>query len=232
MAPNPQSTIPTLHNLAHSQAHSQGHRCLWMLEELQDTDPTDPTFQFNLRNYPRQIPYNKDLLGVFRLGKAPIMTLKTPSGSPPALVQFQPGVLTESKLILEFINEEYASSRWTPATPEDQRRDRFYNELATATLSQKTDFTLLFEVLAQLALWPLSWVYRVLGLSMRMRFKADLLPVFQLLDDALSGEKPWFGGKDIGVSDFNMSWGMDVAVQRGYCDLKRYDKLRGWFERV
>ncbi|KAJ4348697.1 uncharacterized protein N0V89_010075 [Didymosphaeria variabile] len=221
----PQTTIPTLHSLSHSQAH----RCLWMLEEL---SAVDPTFKFNLKNYPRKVPYNKDLLTVFRLGKSPIMTLETTDGSPPPLIQFEPGVLTEAKSILEFINEEYASERWTPTSPEDKRRNRFFCEFATGTLAQKNDFTLIFEILGQIAPWPLSWLYRLMGLPMTMRFKSDLQPVFQILDDALSEEKPWFGGAEMGVSDFNMNWGMEVAVQRGYCDLSKYAKLRDWYERV
>ena len=221
MASTAQTTIPTLHNLAHSQAH----RCLWMLEEL---SLIDPTFKYNLKNYPRQIPYNKDLLQVFRLGKSPILTLETLDGSPPPLIQFQPGVLTEAKLILEFINDEYAGGRWTPSTQEDRRRDRFYSEFATGTLGMKNDFTLLFEVLAQLTPWPISWLYRVMGLPMTMRFKGDIQAALQILEDSLSEEKPWFGGVEMGVSDFNMSWGVDVAVQRGYCELFRDFVEIGW----
>ncbi|KAJ4289695.1 hypothetical protein N0V90_011024 [Kalmusia sp. IMI 367209] len=221
----PQTTIPTIHNLAHSQAH----RCLWMLEELHQHDPS---FKYEFKNYPRQVPYNKDLLQVFKLGKSPIMTLETTDNSPPPLIQVQPGVLTESKLILEFINEEYAGGLWTPKTLEDRRRDRFFSEFASSTLGQKNDFTIIFEVLGQVAPWPFSWLYRIMGLPMTMRFKGDLQPVFQILDDALTKEKPWFGGAEMGVSDFNMTWGMDVAVQRGYCDLSKYDKLRAWTEKI
>ncbi|KAF2443455.1 hypothetical protein P171DRAFT_389670, partial [Karstenula rhodostoma CBS 690.94] len=225
MATNPQTTIPTLHALAHSQAH----RCLWMLEEL---SLLNPNFTYNLATYPRKVPYNADLVRVFRLGKSPILTLTpTDPATPPPLIQFEPGILTEAKLILEFINEEYAGGAWTPTTVEDRRRDRFFADFATGTLTQKCDFTLLFEVLAQLMPWPLSWAYRVMGLPMTMRFKSDLLPVFDILEEALA-EKEWFGGAAMGVSDFNMSWGMEVAVQRGYCDLRKYEKLRGWYERV
>ncbi|KAK5628939.1 hypothetical protein RRF57_004654 [Xylaria bambusicola] len=47
-------------------------------------------------------------------------------------------------------------------------------------------------------------------------FKGRLTPMFQFPEDALSQEKPFLSGSKFGLADFNMSWGMDVASQRGY----------------
>jgi len=67
---------------------------------------------------------------------------------------------------------------------------------------------------------------------MTSHLKSDLQPVFQVLEEALTEENPWFGGKEMAVSDFNMSWGVDVGVQRGYCNLAKHPKLKGWYERI
>lgn len=219
-----QKTIPTLINLAHSQAH----RCLWALEEIA---LTDPNFTFQVKNYPRTMA-NTDMLPYHRLGKSPIMLLESTDGSPPPTVQLEPGVLTESKLILEFINEEYGAQRWTPASQEDRRRDRFFNNFATGTMITKADFMLLFDHPGQMAPFPISAFFWLAGLPFRMRFQQDLNAVFALMEDALSDEKPWFGGAQIGVSDFNMTFGMDICEHRGYFDKSKFPKLAGWIERI
>lgn len=91
---------------------------------------------------------------------------------------------------------------------------------------------ILVEMLSVLSPWPMNWLFGLLFAPIRKFFIRDLQPVFQMLEDGLSEEKPWFGGDKMGVSDFNMSWGMGVAVVRGYCDLDKFDKLKAWYKRI
>lgn len=63
-------------------------------------------------------------------------------------------------------------------------------------------------------------------------FLNDIKLYYQYMEDALSDEKPWFGGKKRGLADFNMIFGMDMASQRGYFDGKKYPKVQGWLDRI
>lgn len=48
------------------------------------------------------------------------------------------------------------------------------------------------------------------------------------MENALDEERPWFSGERIGLADFNMSFAMDMAVQRGYFDGERWPKVKRW----
>ncbi|KAH9886136.1 hypothetical protein F4778DRAFT_759121 [Xylariomycetidae sp. FL2044] len=63
-------------------------------------------------------------------------------------------------------------------------------------------------------------------------FRAQLHTIFKLMDDSLSEQKPWFSGGKFGLADFNISWGVDMASQRGYLDLDEYSKLGDWNARA
>ncbi|KAF2640691.1 hypothetical protein P280DRAFT_469407 [Massarina eburnea CBS 473.64] len=221
-----QTTIPTLHHLAHAQSL----RISWALEEIQ---LADPTFHYHQKNYPRTIQ-NTDLTKVHRLGKSPILTLETTDGSAPPTIQLDPGVLSESSLILEFLNAEYANGLWTPASLEEERRSVFFADFATSSLLHKVDFCVVFESPAQFAPFPFNLLFAVLAYPMLSRFLADLLAIFRLLEDALSDRFPYFSGARLGVADINMSFGMDMAEQRGYVSFEdgRFPKLKGWGERI
>lgn len=66
-------------------------------------------------------------------------------------------------------------TRWTPSTPEVRLRDRFFAEFATATVTQKHGFALLFKVLGERT-----------AAEETLRFKADLQAVFAVQDEALA----------------------------------------------
>lgn len=63
-------------------------------------------------------------------------------------------------------------------------------------------------------------------------FVKDQNAVFQLMEDALSEELPWFAGKKIGIADFCATFPMDMAGQRGYFKKEKYPKLAEWHQRV
>ena len=63
-------------------------------------------------------------------------------------------------------------------------------------------------------------------------FMNDLTVIYQLLEDALSEERPWFSGKNFSLANFNMIFPMDEAIGRGYIQLEKYPKLAKWHDAV
>lgn len=121
---------------------------------------------------------------------------------------------------------------WTPDNEEDLKREKFFDEFARATVTMKVDFATIFDVLPRFLPWPLNHVVGLLVKLMVNHWMDDLRPIFQILDDALSDEKPWFGGTKICLSDFDTSFRIDTAVQNKWIDTEKYPKLIDWHRRV
>jgi len=216
-----QKTIPTLYNLSSSAAH----RVLWALEELASTNG----LKYNVKNFPRRgATTAKDLKAVFPLGKSPILTLEPVGGEPVETYQIMPNILTESRLILQFISDNYSDGVWVPESDQDKRRDTFFQEFANSTLLAKVDFVLLFEVIPQQLPFGLRHLAQLLTRPIVNYFLGDHRDIYQVMEDSLSEERPWFSGPKLGLADFNMSFGMDMAAQRGYFDAKKYPKVAQW----
>jgi glutathione S-transferase len=218
-----QKTIPTLYNLSSSAAH----RVLWALEELAGTNG----LKYNVKNFPRRRPgflAAKDLKAVFPLGKSPILTLEPVEGEPAQTYQILPNVLTESRLILQFISDNYSNGIWVPESDEDKKRDTFFQEFANSTLLNKVDYALLFEIIPQQLPFGLRQLLGMLVRPVVNHFLGDQREIYQVMEDSISEERPWFSGKKMGLADFNMSFGMDMAVQRGYFEAKKYPKVAKW----
>ncbi|KAF2016677.1 putative glutathione S-transferase [Aaosphaeria arxii CBS 175.79] len=222
--PSKQTIIPKLHLLAHSQAQ----RVLWILEELS----ASKGLHYELERYPRSRASLASLSKIHPLGKSPILTLSTTDSSPPPTIQVQPGLLTESVSILQYLSDEFGGDTYVPESLEDKRRDAFFTVFAADTLSLKNDFAIIYDVPAQVVPWGFKTIVWALTRPMVNHWLSDLQPIYQLLEDALSDEKPWFAGKKMGLSDVNMTWGMDVSVHRKYIDLKKFPKLAEWYERI
>jgi glutathione S-transferase len=210
----------------HHLSSSQSLRVLWALEELKEANGT----QYNLKNYSRVKSLAPiELKSVHPLGKSPILTVEPISGSTSA---GETKTLIESRIILLFIADNYAYGLWTPKSAASMERDLFFQEYANGTLRTKIDFTLIFEIIPQHVPFFVRPIARLLVTPVVNVMKQGLPDVYQVLEDALSEEKPWFAGEKIGLADFNMSWGMDTADQRAYFDGSKYPKLREWHERV
>lgn len=221
-----QRYIPTLHHLDHSAAF----RCLWALEELQEKHG----LEYHLKNYQRQGGIAPpELKKIFPLGKSPILTLEsTREGESPPTVQILPGVLTEAQLILRFLSAEYGKGLWEPESELNRNRDLFFQGFATMTLIPKIDFPVLIESVISLAPFGFSALAGLLASPLLTFVKGELPPIFQILENALSEEDPWFAGSKFGLADFNVCWGVDMAWQRGYLDAAMYPKLKNWHDTV
>jgi len=178
-------------------------------------------------------PHNTELAKHHRLGKSPIMTLESVDPAEPVPTpQLEPGILTESKLILEYINEEYAGGLWNVNDAEDKKRDVFFTQFAIDTVSMKAQFTMLFDILPMMCPFPFNHLLSLIITPMSTHFLGDLNPVYQLLEDELSAESPWFSGKKMGLADFNMQWALDLGRHRGYLDPEKHPKVWEWTERI
>ena len=226
MAATPEQTIiPTVYTLSSSAAF----RILWALEEIADSgrEIKYNVIQISRRSGP---PY-KQLKEQFPIGKSPIVTLETVDGSPPPTVQLKPGVLSEARAILRYIADTFSNGIWEPDA-EDKGRDTFFLEFGSSTLTNKVDFVLLTEVLPQMLPFGPRQLAQLVMAPLSYYFKNDHKDIFQLLEDSLSDERPWFAGKKLGLSDLNIIFGMDMAVHRGYFDPAKYPKVAKWHKTV
>jgi glutathione S-transferase len=224
-SPKPQATIPTLYNLSSSLSF----KCLWALEEI---SLANPAFTYHLKNYPRAKGVAPQIFKeVHKLGKAPVLTVEHADGSPPPTIQITPGVVSESKLVLQFLSEEYGNGLFEPASDEEKKRDRFFEEFATMTLTLKADFTLLFDIVPTQLPFPLSYFVKLMVSPIVSHFRKDLATIFQMMEDNLSDEMPYFGGAKLGLSDLNMSFGFDICEQRGWFDAEKYPRVAEWKRR-
>ncbi|WFD32718.1 hypothetical protein MSPP1_003768 [Malassezia sp. CBS 17886] len=223
-----QTLVPTLHHLVSSQSL----RVLWALEELAETHG----LVYKLETHARGANGGAEpgLQGLFPLGKSPILTVD--EGGVRSQTVFQlpayPGVLTESRLILQFLSDTYAEGAWVPHDEVDRRQDIFFQEFAQSTLALKVDFALIFDVIPPRLPTGLRQLVAAMVKPVMKHWMGDLAPIFQLLEHSLSDERPWFSGRALGLADFTMSWGMDVASQRGYFNAHRYPRVARWHTAV
>jgi glutathione S-transferase len=215
-----QTSIPTLHHLSSSQSF----RVLFALEELAEANG----LKYELKTYNRnQGRAPEELKSVYPLGKSPILTVEPVDQS-----STEKETVTESRIILQFIADNYSRGIWEPDTVADKKRDAFYQEFANSTLAPKVTYPELFEVIPTHLPFGLRQLVGLMVKPVVHHFKLDLGPIFQVLEDELSDDKPWYAGAKLGLADLCMSWGMDVATQRKYFDASKYPKLAKWYKTV
>ncbi|KAH6698969.1 putative glutathione S-transferase [Leptodontidium sp. MPI-SDFR-AT-0119] len=226
-----QKTIPTLYNMSSSQALV----CLWALEEVSLTH----SIKYQVKNLPRRDPNTPILLSsLFPVNKSPIMILSPFDSSPEAqtaastIYQITPGILTESKLILQFISDHYTAGEWIPQSPEDKRRDAFFSEFAKASLALKVFYCVLLESLVSFLPFGIRHLVLLLISPVVKHFVKDQEALYGVMEGALSEEKKWFSGEQMGLADFGVCFPLDMAVTRGYFDKRKFPKVMGWYERV
>ena len=224
---------PTLHHLSSSQSL----RVLWALEELAAAN-----HPYKLELYQRvaqRAPAS--LKQIFPTGKSPVLVVPstTINGPAPLAKAANEGpngelVLAESKMILQFLAEEYSEGMWKPSTPEDRIRDTYWAESAGASLGTAQIIMLIFELAPSQAPSFLRGILGLLTGAIVKKLKAEIVPFWGLMEKALE-EKEWFAGEKIGVADFAMSWPMDLSTQRGWFGVeeeKKFPRIKGWVDRV
>lgn len=212
---------PILHHLSSSQSL----RVLWALEEL----AAAISQPYSLKTYKRQKGIAPpELQSIFPLGACPILVIDPPPDFPDR----ERTVVTESRLILQYLGDHYSKGIWAPTNASDGRRNDYWQEFAGATLTPKVDFVMLFDILPPHVPWLIRPLVRAFCNPIANVYKDMLVRPFKLMEGALSEERPWFAGERLGQADFLMSWPMDMAVQRGYFDASLYPKVADWQKRV
>lgn len=221
---------PILHHLSSSQSM----RVLWALEEL----ALAHGLEFELKSYKRQkARAPAELQKVFPLGKSPILEV-------PGVELYRPlnfldndaetkrTVLTESRLILQFLSDKYSKGEWVPATEEHRQRDTFFQEFANSTVSGVVDRIAYFQLIPLGSPWIVRPLMNVIFNPIESVFRTFVDGPFELMERALTDETPWFSGSTIGLADFNMMWPLDGASQKKLIDEKKYPKVADWLKRV
>ena len=213
-----QPTTPTLHHLTSSQSFP----VLVALEEAAALRPNG--LKYDLKIYQRQRGVApEELKEVFPLGKSPILVVRKTSG------EGEEEVMTEGKLLLQYISDTYTNDEWVPTSPEDKKRDVFFQEFVRSTLQTKVGFCQIFDVIPKMA--PFG-VRQVLGLVFKPilnHFSKDLRDIYQYMEDKFSEEKPWFSGEKFGLADLNAIFPMDTVTHNKFAwDEARYPKLAKW----
>lgn len=225
-SPDPSTTppitttgTPTLHHLESSQSL----RVLWALEELSATHSQ----QFHLKTYPRiRARADPALKRIHPLGKSPVLVVPHIDGRSGEVV------LAESRLIIQFLSDAYGRGIWTPATLDDKMRDEYFTEFANASLGGIYQLMLVFGMIPKQSPFLVRPLMSVVSNGAIAMLRKETEAPHRLMEEALSEKKPWFSGARIGLADFNMSWQLDVAVQRGYLDQERFPKIAEWVKRV
>jgi len=224
---------PTLHHLTSSQSL----RVLWALEEL-----AAASHPFKLEVHCRVAQRAPESLKKLSpLGKSPILVIPSTDAKGPApLAQAANGgddceiVLGESRVILQFLADEYSDGIWKPSTPEDRLRDTYWAEFAYASLAPFQLVMLIFEMIPSQSPALLRGLLGLMIGGIVGKLKGEVVPLWELMERALQ-EKEWFAGGKMGVADFSMSWPMDVSTQRGWFggeEARKYPKIKAWVDRV
>lgn len=208
----------TLHHLDHSQSL----RVLWALEELSP-------LEYNLKLYNRiQGRAPPELKQIYPLGKSPILTVDPVAGSNVT----EKITVPESRLVIKYIADNYSNGVWVQDSASDRFRDDYWTEFANNTLGAILMLVMVFDIIPSQSPWVARPLMNVISKGAVTQISAELVKPYELMEAALSESNPWFAGKKLGVADFNMSWPMDMATQRGYFDASKYPKTAEWLKRV
>ncbi|KAF3932373.1 hypothetical protein ABW19_dt0202010 [Dactylella cylindrospora] len=219
--PSSKPGIPTIWCINSSAAI----RVLWALEELIEHGKLE---KYNVKAFKRKMGRApEEMKEGFRLGKSPILTV-----SPASAPDDPPTPFVESRLILHFLAEHYSDGIWEQPTPEDRARNTFFEDFACVTLQNVANMTLGMDIVPQAAPWPIKPIFMLFFLPMAWVMRQGFPVNFELMEDSLTDEKPWFSGTKLGLADFCMVFPMDIAAERGYFDASKYPKISEWHKTI
>ncbi|EWC47696.1 hypothetical protein DRE_02896 [Drechslerella stenobrocha 248] len=213
--------IPTLYSLTSSASI----KTLWALEELVAAGKLET---YHVKIYKRHWgTAPAELTEGFRLGNSPILTV-----SPASALDEPATVFVESRLINQFLAEHYSDGIWEQPTKEDTARDTYFQEFAGSTFQSRTGLTVSLDIIPQPIPWPFKLIFMAIFYPLARIHKKNLVRIFELMEDSLSDDKPWFAGPTLGLADFCMIFAMDTSVQRKYFDPKLYPKVAKWHKSI
>jgi glutathione S-transferase len=201
--------------LVHHLNNSRSQRVLWLLEEL--------GVPYDLRRYQRNpdtMLAPAELKAAHRLGKSPVVV---------------DGDLTlaESGSIVEYLADRYGNGRLAkPFGSPDRVRYIYWLHYAEGSAMTPLLLKLMFDRVAA-ARMPFFVRPIVKGVRAKV-MQAYIGPNLELHLDYLEGElanAPWFCGNELTAADVQMSFPVELAVERAGLDDQR-PKLMDWLRRV
>ena len=217
-----QPTIPTLYHLTSSQSFP----VLVALEEAAAL--RSKGLEYEIKIYHRNggaAP--EEFKRIFPLGKSPIMIVR------PVDSKGEEEVLTESRLLIQYISDTYTNGEWVPTSAEDKKRDIYFQEFVKSTLLMKADFCVIFDAIALMSPFGIKQFFRLVFLPLMNVFGKDLAAIYQYMEDNLSESKPWLSGEKFGLADLNAIFPMDIVVQKNFSwDASKWPKLAKWHKAV
>jgi glutathione S-transferase len=199
----------------HHLNNSRSQRVLWLLEELD--------VPYEVRRYerdPATMLAPPSLLAVHPLGKSPVIT----DG---------PVTVAESGAIVEYLVGKFGADRLRPppGTPEALRYT-YWLHYAEGSAMPPLLLKLVFDRVASTRmLWPVSAIARGIAGKVTETFIQPQLTRHLDYMEAELTLYPWFAGNEFSAADVQMSFPLEVAVQRASLNASR-PRLMAFLERI
>ncbi|KAF2754690.1 hypothetical protein EJ05DRAFT_130219 [Pseudovirgaria hyperparasitica] len=216
-----QTTIPTLHHMVSSNSFP----VLVTLEEASALRPDG--LKYDIVHYRR--PRGRappELKQVHPLGKSPVMVVRQADGSG------TPETMIESRLLIEYILDEYTNGELDPPE-EDKRRANFWSEFMLRSLMGKVIILIPWLMIPRVMPFGLRHLLQLLFAPLVKILAQDLHQFYQFTNDGLSDERPWFNGRNFGAADLKTFFVLDLCEQQGVLwKPKKYPRLASWHAAV
>ena len=199
----------------HHLNNSRSQRILWLLEEL--------GIDYEMKRYmrdPDTLLAPPELRAVHPLGKSPVIT---------------DGAITiaESGAIIEYLVDRYGNGRLIPAAGSPERlRYTYWLHYAEGSAMTPLLLKLVFDrVATNPAPWPVSAIARRIAGTVTDAFIApNLKRHFDYIETELNSHT-WFAGEQFTAADVQMSFPLEIAVQRAGLNMSR-PKSSAFLERI
>jgi glutathione S-transferase len=199
----------------HHLNNSRSQRILWLLEEL--------GLAYDIKYYqrdPQTMLAPAALRQVHPLGKSPVIT---------------DGDITvaESGAIVEYLVAKYGVGRFAPPPDSPERlRYTYWLHYAEGSAMPPLLLKLIFDRIEQ---QPMLFFVKPIAQKISSQVKSSFIEpqLAQHLDymEAELIKNPWFVGKEFTAADIQMSFPIEMAVQRAGLDARR-PQLMDWLDRI
>lgn len=174
--------------------------------------------EYELVNIPRRLDRDyKELREVNSLGRAPALRIDDKT-------------YLETRLCVQKVQQ--IAQNAMQRSEEDAERDDYFAEFSTATFYADVRLCLAMDLIGEKSPFLLRPMMKGIMSAIVGRLRTELNPKMDLLESSLTPTKPFLGGTKLGVSDFMLIFPMDMAVQRGYIDLKKWPNVHTWYESI
>jgi glutathione S-transferase len=198
----------------HHLNNSRSQRILWLLEEL--------GLDYKVKRYqrdPQTMLAPASLRAVHPLGKSPVITDDNVT-------------LAESGAIIEYLVERYGQGKLSPpvGTPE-YLRYRYWLHYAEGSLMPPLLLNLTFSQLVKRSIFLVRPIVWIISQSIKSSYITPQITLHLNYLESELANSDWFVGNDFTAADIQMSFPLEVAVERASLDADRF-KLVDFLQRI